>query len=102
MMTTDEPTIIPLSGVEPAGDIEFIQAKWWNTGSRFAVILTRDRRGIEKSLRMDVNKRAFLDHFSDESVDVFVQARATNVWEMIAEARRPLGLATAGASNPSI
>ena len=78
----EAPTIIPLDAVEPAHGIEFVRSEWW--GSRFALIFTRDRSGAEKSLRMDMNKRSFLDHYGDKEVDDMVQAKAEDVWKIIA------------------
>jgi hypothetical protein len=80
----EEPKTIPLDGVRPAHGIEFIRSEWW--GSRFALIFTRDLSGAEKSLRMDMNKRSFIDHYNDKEADVEIQARAEDIWKIIAGA----------------
>ena len=40
-------------------------------------------RRTEIPLRMDMNKRSFLDHHSNKEVDIMVQAKAEDVWKII-------------------
>jgi hypothetical protein len=67
--------------------INFLRAEWWGDLSRFVVIRYSERDGIEGSLRMDIDKRAFIDHIADPAKDEAVQSQALPIWEILAKLR---------------
>jgi hypothetical protein len=86
---------IPLEGrIATANGIRFLRAEWWGDLSRFVVIRYSERGGAEKSLRMDIDKRVFLDHVADPARDKVVQKQALPIWEIVAKERNAPELRT--------
>ena len=68
--------------------IEFLRAEWWDDLGdlpQFVVIRYSEASGGEKSLRMDLDKRIFLDHLTDPEKDRAVQDQVLRVWGIVAE-----------------
>jgi len=80
---------ISLKGRIPSLEgIEFLCAEWWDDSGdlpRFVVIRYTEASGGEKSLRMDLDKRIFLDHLTDPEKDRAVQDQVLRVWGIVAE-----------------
>lgn len=63
-------------------------AEWWGDRSHFAVVRFLVG-GIEKfSLRLDLDKRVFLDHAPDAETDQAIQARVQTIWSDVVRAKR--------------
>jgi hypothetical protein len=83
---------IPLEGrIIAAEGINFPKVEWWGDQSRFVVIRYSEQGGTEGSLRMDLDKRVFLDHIADPSKDNAVQEQTLPIWEIVAKERNKSG-----------
>ncbi len=73
----------------PARDgVRFVEAQWWDARAPFAVIVCLYRGELMK-LRMDLDKRVFIDHVEDERLDGVIAAAAMEVWEVVVKYRYP-------------
>jgi hypothetical protein len=82
---------IPLAGFHASGDaleqeIEFVEAQWWDDLSPLIVICIRYHGHLTK-LRMDLDKKAFLDHLTNPRADMVIRGLATAVWEIVSKQR---------------
>jgi hypothetical protein len=64
----------------------FIEAQWWDDQSPLVTIVCRHHGDVTK-LRMDLDKKTFLDHLADPREDRAIQRLAIPVWEIIAKER---------------
>jgi hypothetical protein len=61
-------------------------AEWWDVNSKFAVVrgLMRSDNDLKKfALRLDLDKRAFLDHAADPDADKLVQDQVHTIARLI-------------------
>jgi hypothetical protein len=72
--------------IPPMDNIQFRQAQWWDDDSPLVVVLC-SYHGDEVRLRMDIDKRRFIDHLDDPRADNAVQERVLPIWEIIAKER---------------
>jgi hypothetical protein len=77
---------IRLTEIPTKDGIKFIEAQWWDDSSPLVVIHVSHRGDIER-LRMDIDKRAFLDHLADPEMDKTVQKQTMPIWEIVAKER---------------
>lgn len=77
---------IDLAELPSKDDIKFIKAEWWDDQSPLVVVVCRHRGELAK-LRMDLDKRTFLDHLTDARGDKAVQSLSLPVWEIVAKQR---------------
>lgn len=80
---------IDLTGaVKNANDISFLRVEWWDDSSRF-VLVRYSRAGKEQEfgLRLDLDKKIFLDHFEDTDLDKKVQTLVEPIWSIVAHKR---------------
>ena len=77
---------INLAEIPSKNGIDFIEAQWWDDSSPLVVVLY-SYHGDVMRLRMDIDKRAFIDHLSDPSRDKTVQNLALPIWEIVARER---------------
>jgi len=69
--------------------ISFLRAEWWDERSRFVLVrFAVNGKEQELGLRLDLDKRVFLDHFSDPKVDKLVQSQVRPIWTTIAKKRK--------------
>ncbi len=70
--------------------LSFLRAEWWDDSSRF-VLIRYSLKGKEQELglRLDLDKRVFLDHLDDPELDMFVQYQVENIWRVVALKRLP-------------
>jgi hypothetical protein len=83
------------------GVVSFLRAEWWDPSSRF-VLVRYSRKGHEEELglRLDLDKRVFLDHLSDDPhLDADVQSRVETIWKIVAQERSEV---LTGGSGPTI
>jgi hypothetical protein len=75
--------------VPPANGISFLRAEWWDDSSRFVLVrYSRDGKEPELGLRLDLDKKIFLDHIEDSnSLDQAVQQRVNLIWQIVARER---------------
>jgi hypothetical protein len=67
-------------------DVKFIEAQWWDDESPLVVVVCLHRGDLTK-LRMDLDKKSFIDHLTDSGGDKTVQSLAIPVWEIVARER---------------
>jgi hypothetical protein len=80
---------IPLEGkLEDAGALHFLRAEWQRDKSRF-VRIRYSLDGIEQplGLRLDLDKRVFLDSVDNREVNASVQERIPEILSIIGFAR---------------
>jgi hypothetical protein len=80
---------ITLEGkLEDIGTLHFLRAEWQRDISRF-VLIRYSLNGDEQpfGLRLDLDKRVFLDSLDDPKVDESVQERIPEILSIIATAR---------------
>jgi len=75
---------------QPGPWFSFLRAEWWDDSSRF-VLIRYSLKGKEQELglRLDLDKRVFLDHMDDPDLDKFVQHQVENIWRVVALKRPP-------------
>jgi hypothetical protein len=74
--------------VPDAKYVRFLRAEWWDDRSRFVLIrYATDGKEKDLGLRLDLDKKIFLDHVSDPDTDKIVQSRVGKIWEIVAAAR---------------
>jgi predicted Ser/Thr protein kinase len=83
-----EITTVSLEGLKPAKNIRFIKAQWWDITSRFVIVFVRTEKDNERALRMDMNKKAFLDYLGDNVLDEYVRSKSGDIWNAVAHAMR--------------
>ena len=68
-----------------------LQAEWWNENSKFAVVrgVTKDYQEFD-GLRLDLEKRAFLDHVANPQADELVQSQAHKIAQWVWEERQEM------------
>src|SRR5262249_58310486 len=68
----------------------FLRAEWWDDSSRFVLIrYSLEGKEQELGLRLDLDKRIFLDHIDDPNLDKFVQSQVGDIWRAVALKRPP-------------
>lgn len=77
---------IDLSDVPSNRRFKFIEAQWWDDQSPLVVVICRYHGDLTK-LRMDLDKKSFLDHLTDPREDSEIQNFAMPVWEVVAKGR---------------
>jgi hypothetical protein len=77
---------IQLDEIPTKDGIKFIKAQWWDDNSPLVVIHLSYRGDVER-LRMDIDKRTFLDHLTDPQKDKTVQKLTMPIWEIVAKER---------------
>jgi hypothetical protein len=81
------------SKLKPAGELTFLRAEWWSKSSRFALVrYSYQYKEEEFGLRLDLDKRVFLDHLEDPQLDKIIQIYAGSIWEIVADARSHAGV----------
>jgi hypothetical protein len=61
-----------------------LTAEWWEENSKFVVIRGATKKDADKfALRLDLDKRAFLDHVDNERTDKLVQSQAKAISELV-------------------
>jgi hypothetical protein len=87
---------IDLSMLKPVGPLVFQRVEWWRKSSRF-VLVRYSYGGIEPEfgLRLDLDKRVFLDHPDDPNFDKIIQEYAKIIWEIVAGTRSHAGASDA-------
>jgi hypothetical protein len=66
------------------GPLAFLRAEWWDDRSRFVLVrYSLEGKEHELGLRLDLDKKIFLDHFNDPYLDKFAQAMVRPIWEYI-------------------
>ena len=80
---------VPLNAViETSRKLVLLHIEWWNDLSRFVVVkYTVDDQQLEFGLRIDLDKRVFLDHIDDSSLDDLVQVLAPALCDHVARFR---------------
>lgn len=74
--------------LKPAGELVFLSAEWWSKSSRFALVrYSYQYKEQEFGLRLDLDKRVFLDHLEDPKLDKIIESYAKIIWEIVADAR---------------
>ena len=74
-------TIDLSSRIEPFG---LLTAEWWEEDSKFVVVRGSTKKGHEIfALRLDLDKRTFLDHLSNEKTDELVQSQASLISQLV-------------------
>jgi hypothetical protein len=78
----------------------FVTAEWWDEKSKFVVVRGSTEKDSEDfAVRLDIEKRAFLDHVSNPMTDKLVQSQASQISQLVwnerakREGRRQLGAA---------
>jgi hypothetical protein len=72
-----------------AGRTAILRAERWREDSRFVVVHhARDGAEHPLGLRMDMDKRVFLDHLDDAADAAAIQELAAAVWEALAAGLR--------------
>jgi len=70
--------------------LSFLRAEWWDDSSRFVLIrYSLEGKEQELGLRLDLDKKIFLDHMDDPKLDTIVQHEAENIWRVVALKRPP-------------
>lgn len=74
-------------------NVQCVKARWWSDTTRCVVVDfvelparvrgRPERSGREFSLRLDLDKAVFLDHFGDETIDNAVQSGVVEIWRLI-------------------
>jgi hypothetical protein len=67
-------------------------AEWWEDSSKFVVVrfVPKDIMGESFALRLDLDKRVFIDHAPDSTIDQVVQERGRKIWETVVQAKKRL------------
>jgi hypothetical protein len=61
-----------------------LTAEWWDENSKFVVVRGSTKRGADDfKLRLDLEKRAFLDHASDPKTDQLVQGQVQLISQLV-------------------
>lgn len=78
--------------VDLGSSVHCVAARWWRDTSKCVVVEFEETRnsysvGDRFSLRLDVDKVAFLDHAEDKTIDSIVQSKVREIWERIMKRR---------------
>jgi hypothetical protein len=66
-----------------------LTAEWWEDKSKFVVVRgATGERSAEFALRLDLDKRAFLDMAADEETDRLMRSHASEIAELVWNERR--------------
>ncbi|MDR3515328.1 MAG: hypothetical protein P4M00_05895 [Azospirillaceae bacterium] len=70
--------------VSDMNGISLLRAEWWDPESRFVLVRYADH-GEEQALglRLDLDKRVFLDHVEDALADQMIQESVKAVWDAV-------------------
>jgi hypothetical protein len=77
---------IGLAELPSKRDFVFLEAQWWDEQSPLVTIVC-SHHGDATKLRMDLDKKTFLDHLDDPLEDRAIQLLAMRVWEIVAKER---------------
>lgn len=77
---------VDLAEAPSTRDIRFVEAQWWDDKSPLVVVVCRYHDDVTR-LRMDLDKKSFLDHLEDPGDDNYVQRSSKRVWEIVAAVR---------------
>lgn len=72
--------------IESSMGVKFISAEWWDEASRFVVVRV-SYLGDERTFRMDLFKRAFLDHLPEGDVEDFFQQSVEPIAQLVGQER---------------
>jgi hypothetical protein len=74
-------------------NVQCVKARWWSENTKCVVVdfVERparprgrpERSAREFSLRLDLDKAVFLDHFSDKTIDKMIQSGVLDIWRSI-------------------
>ena len=82
-----ETTKIDLSGWMHL--FRFMTAEWWDHNSKFAVVRGSTEKDPEAfALRLDLEKRAFLDHVTNPKTDRLLQNEVQQISQLVWNAKR--------------
>jgi hypothetical protein len=73
--------------VDLSKELEFFRlltAEWWDENSKFVVVRGSTKKDPENfALRLDLEKRAFLDHLSNPKTDELVQSQVLLISQLV-------------------
>lgn len=62
----------------------FLTAEWWEEDSKFVVVRGSMRKDSEDfALRLDLDKRAFLDHVPNEKMEKLLRRQAEHISQLV-------------------
>jgi hypothetical protein len=71
-----------------ADGVAFLRAEWWDPSSIFVLVHDSYKdHEAELGLRLDLDKKVFLDHMPDPNLDAEVQKRVHSIWKIVAHER---------------
>jgi hypothetical protein len=94
-------TINLTDNVPSVGGLVFLRAEWWDPSSRF-VLVRYSYKGHEEELglRLDLDKKVFLDHVPGPKFDEEVQRRVEAIWKFVTLERAKMpGFAGGGTTS---
>jgi hypothetical protein len=69
--------------IELSGDLKFFKAEWWVNDPRFAIVTYSYKNSDEKWVRMDLDKRRFIDQQDDTHLDELIKMQTDCIWKII-------------------
>jgi hypothetical protein len=74
--------------LDDIGALRFLRAEWWRDDSRCLLIrYAWDKKEQPLGLRLDLDKRVFLDKIDDPNVDASIQALTAKILSIVADER---------------
>jgi hypothetical protein len=71
--------------------VSFLRAEWWDERSHFVLVrFALNGEEQELGLRLDLDKRVFLDHLSDPKTDKLIQDQVRPIWAKVVSSRHTL------------
>jgi hypothetical protein len=68
------------------GALRLTRAEWWEEAPRFVLLRFEDGIGMRPyGVRMDMDKKTFLDSLDDLPLDNQLRAKKDEIWRLIAE-----------------
>ena len=69
--------------IELSGGLTFCKAEWWDNDPRFVIVTYSYKNSDEKSVRMDLDKRRFIDQQDDTHLDELIRIQTDSIWKII-------------------
>jgi hypothetical protein len=65
--------------------LSFLRVEWWDELSRFVLVrYSLSGKEQEFGLRLDLDKKIFLDHFDDKELEKIAQDMVKPIWDFVA------------------
>jgi len=69
--------------IESSGDLTSLRPSGWDNDPRFVIVTYSYKNSDEKWVRMDLDKRRFIDQLDDTHLDELIKMQTDRIWKII-------------------